>query len=117
MVEAGPFAIEAYIEDPGETRFIQSFKSYAASPLFTETRVLNRRFTFEDLLSTFLLKLRDYAGGALKSGPQTGQEVPGPFHPLNVTGEAKGNSMTGEFTHTNPDGSKETQKWTATKAE
>ena len=69
VVEAGPFAIEAYVEDPAETRFIQSFKSYAASPLFTETRVLNRRFTFEDLLSTFLLKLRDHAGGALDDLP------------------------------------------------
>lgn len=26
----------------------------------------------------------------LKSGPQTGEKVPGPFHPLNVTGEHKG---------------------------
>ncbi len=26
----------------------------------------------------------------IKSGPQTGQEVPGPFHPLNVTGEKAG---------------------------
>jgi hypothetical chaperone protein len=69
VVEAGPFAIEAYVEDPTETRFIQSFKSYAASPLFTETRVLNRRFTFEDLLSAFLLKLRDYAGDALNDLP------------------------------------------------
>ncbi|MBI3821965.1 MAG: hypothetical protein HY289_04710 [Planctomycetes bacterium] len=31
-----------------------------------------------------------YAGGTLKSGPQVGQEVPGPFHPLNVTGEHAG---------------------------
>jgi len=30
------------------------------------------------------------AGGTLKSGPQLGQDVPGPFHPLNVTGEKKG---------------------------
>ncbi|MSU79051.1 MAG: hypothetical protein EXS16_13265 [Gemmataceae bacterium] len=30
------------------------------------------------------------AGGALKSGPQAGTEVPGPFHPLNVTGEQAG---------------------------
>lgn len=30
------------------------------------------------------------AGGALKSGPQVGKEVPGPFHPLNVTGESAG---------------------------
>ena len=28
--------------------------------------------------------------GALKSGPQAGQEVPGAFHPLNVTGAAAG---------------------------
>jgi len=26
----------------------------------------------------------------IKSGPQTGQPVPGPFHPLNVTGEDAG---------------------------
>jgi hypothetical protein len=31
-----------------------------------------------------------YAGGTLKSGPQVGQDVPGPFHPLNVTGEKAG---------------------------
>ncbi len=31
-----------------------------------------------------------YAGGALKSGPQVGKDVPGPFHPLNVTGEHAG---------------------------
>jgi hypothetical protein len=31
-----------------------------------------------------------YAGGTIKSGPQVGQEVPGPFHPLNVTGEKAG---------------------------
>lgn len=27
------------------------------------------------------------AAADLKSGPQAGQDVPGPFHPLNVTGE------------------------------
>src|SRR5262245_60769756 len=31
-----------------------------------------------------------YAGGALKSGPQVGDEMPGPFHPINVTGEHAG---------------------------
>src|SRR5207249_1880187 len=31
-----------------------------------------------------------YAGGKLKSGPQVEEDVPGPFHPLNVTGEYKG---------------------------
>lgn len=28
--------------------------------------------------------------GELKSGPQAGEKVPGPFHPINVTGEHKG---------------------------
>jgi hypothetical protein len=31
-----------------------------------------------------------YAQEKLVSGPQVGAEVPGPFHPLNVTGEAAG---------------------------
>jgi hypothetical chaperone protein len=69
MVEAGPWAIETYLEDPGETRFIQSFKSYAASPLFTETTILNRRYRFEDMLSAFLLRLRAHAGDALSKTP------------------------------------------------
>jgi hypothetical chaperone protein len=62
VVEAGPWAIEAYLEEPLETRLIQSFKSYAASPLFKETRILGRRFAFEDLLSAYMLRLRDHAG-------------------------------------------------------
>jgi len=28
--------------------------------------------------------------GDVKSGPQAGEKVPGPFHPINVTGEHKG---------------------------
>ncbi len=69
VIEAGPFAIEAYVEDPLETRFIQSFKSYAASPLFTETRILERRYGFEDLLSVFLLSLKRRARDALADLP------------------------------------------------
>jgi hypothetical chaperone protein len=64
IVNAGPWAIEAYLEEPLETRFIQSFKSYAASPLFQETRILGRRYAFEDLLSAFLLRLRAHGAGA-----------------------------------------------------
>jgi hypothetical protein len=30
------------------------------------------------------------SAGELKSGPQAGEKVPGPFHPVNVTGEHKG---------------------------
>ncbi|MDB5450727.1 MAG: Heat shock protein Hsp70 [Phenylobacterium sp.] len=69
-IAAGPWAIEAYVEDPAETRFIQSFKSFAASESFTETQVLGRRYRFEDLLSTFLLKVRDYAGNGMAELPR-----------------------------------------------
>jgi hypothetical chaperone protein len=71
VVEAGPWAIEAYVEEPLETRFIQSFKSYAASPLFQETRILGRRYQFEDMLSAFMLRLRAHAGGAMSQLPKT----------------------------------------------
>src|SRR5258708_30969536 len=34
VVEARPLALDAYLGEPPETRFIQSFQSYAAHPLF-----------------------------------------------------------------------------------
>ncbi len=70
QIAAGPWAIEAYVEDPAETRFIQSFKSFAAQESFSETQILGRRYRFEDLLSTFLLKVRDYAGAGLGEIPE-----------------------------------------------
>ena len=68
-IAAGPWAIEAYVEDPAETRFIQSFKSFAAAESFSETQILGRRYRFEDLLSTFLLKLRAYADAGMAELP------------------------------------------------
>lgn len=68
-VEAGPWAIEAYVEDPLETRFIQSFKSFAAQASFTETQILGRRYVFEDLLSAFLLKMREHMAGGTADWP------------------------------------------------
>lgn len=68
VIEAGPWAIEAYVEEPIETRLIQSFKSYAASPLFQETRILGRRYAFEDMLSAFMLRFFAHAPEA-RSGP------------------------------------------------
>ena len=70
QIAAGPWAIDAYVEDPAETRFIQSFKSFAAQASFTETQILGRRYRFEDLLSTFLLKVRDYAAQELDGLPE-----------------------------------------------
>ncbi|HEY5008824.1 MAG TPA: Hsp70 family protein [Caulobacteraceae bacterium] len=69
LVEAGPWAIDAYLDDPGETRFIQSFKSFAASAAFSETVILGRRYRFEDLLSAFLLRVRAHAGAMMAEPP------------------------------------------------
>ncbi|PZR30746.1 Hsp70 family protein [Caulobacter segnis] len=69
VVEAGPWAIEAYLEEPLETRFIQSFKTFAASAAFTETRILDKRYQFEDLLAAFLLRLREHAGAQMDDLP------------------------------------------------
>jgi hypothetical protein len=41
-------------------------------------------------LSLALLAGSVFAAKAIKSGPQVDQAVPGPFHPLNVTGEQAG---------------------------
>jgi len=69
IVTAGPWAIEAYVEDPLDTRFIQSFKSFAASAAFTETVIDGRRYRFEDLLAAFLFQLRSHSAGALSDLP------------------------------------------------
>jgi hypothetical chaperone protein len=60
---AGPDAIEAYLDDPLGSRLIMSMKSYLASRSFVETRVFNRPFALEDLISTFLRALVAGAAG------------------------------------------------------
>src|SRR5262245_33869638 len=42
------------------------------------------------LLSLALLAGTAWAAENLRSGPQTGQPVPGPFHPLNINGDNAG---------------------------
>jgi len=61
-VNAGPWAIEQFVELAGECRFIQSFKTFAASPLFADTLIYSRRLKFEDLLASFLRQVRSHAG-------------------------------------------------------
>ena len=39
---------------------------------------------------TYVLTSVNAADAPMKSGPQAGDKVPGPFHPLNVTGEQAG---------------------------
>jgi len=69
-VEAGPWAIEAYLDDPADTRFIQSFKTFAASPLFQSTEIFGRRYAFDDLLWALLARLRIHGGEALADLPE-----------------------------------------------
>jgi hypothetical chaperone protein len=63
--EAGPWAIERFLAEPFDTRFVQSFKTFAASRSFTQTTIAGRTFSFEDLLTTFLLRLRTHGRDAL----------------------------------------------------
>lgn len=67
--EAGPWAIDEYLQSPLDCRFIQSFKSVAASPLFERTLIYNRPYGFEDLGRNFLQHLVRHAGDALKALP------------------------------------------------
>jgi hypothetical protein len=41
-------------------------------------------------LAIVLLAGSVIAADALKSGPQAGEQIPGPFHPLNVNGRNAG---------------------------
>jgi hypothetical chaperone protein len=51
---AGPAAIEAYLDDPLDSRLMMSLKSYLAQRSFTETRVFERKFVLEGLIGLFL---------------------------------------------------------------
>lgn len=62
QVEAGQAAIRQFIDNPGDSRFLQSIKTFAASALFQGTLIFARRQTFEDLMEVFLRKLKTYAG-------------------------------------------------------
>ncbi len=68
--EAGPWAIAEYLQSPLDSRFVQSFKTVAASPLFERAQIFARAFRFEDLGRLFLQKLVAHAGGQLDSLPR-----------------------------------------------
>jgi hypothetical chaperone protein len=63
-VEAGPWAIRHFVESPEGSRFLQSFKTFAASPSFRSTNVHGKSFRFEDLLATFLDRLGAHVDAA-----------------------------------------------------
>ena len=67
-VDAGPWAIREYLSFPQDSRFIQSFKSVAASASFEHATIFERRYRFEDLGRLFLDKVAARARGALDGG-------------------------------------------------
>src|SRR4051794_15815080 len=60
--EGGPWAVAEFLSGVGAHRFIQSFKTFAASAAFRDTRIFGRSFTFEDLLAAFLGTVLKHAG-------------------------------------------------------
>ncbi|MBC7768249.1 MAG: Hsp70 family protein [Phycisphaerales bacterium] len=73
--EAGPWAIDQFVELAGECRFMQSFKTFAASPIFTDTLIYGRRVNFEDLLATFVRRVQSHAGIAFPKRVVVGRPV------------------------------------------
>ncbi len=67
--EGGPWGIERYIDAPGETRFLQSFKTFAGSLVFDTTGIFGKRYRFEDILEAFF-------DAALKRGGEPLQRLP-----------------------------------------
>ncbi|MGN6619648.1 MAG: Hsp70 family protein [Sphingomonas sp.] len=68
--DAGPWAIAEYLQSPLDSRFVQSFKTVAASPLFERAQIYGRQFRFEDFGRLFLQKLVAHSGGALATRPR-----------------------------------------------
>jgi hypothetical chaperone protein len=68
--EAGPWAIAAFAEYPTDTRFFQSFKTYAANPSFQHTSVYGKRNYFEDLLAAFFERVIARAGAVFERLPR-----------------------------------------------
>lgn len=68
--EAGPWAIAEFLGFPQGSRFLQSFKSVAASTTFEHAQIFTKRLRFEDLGRTFLDHLAAHAGDALEDLPQ-----------------------------------------------
>jgi len=69
--EGGPWAIEQFLEGRSVHRFIQSFKTFAASSAFTTTQIFRQRYKFEDLLAAFLRTLVRHAGDGFDLGATT----------------------------------------------
>ena len=68
--DAGPWAIERFMEHAGDCRFIQSLKSFAASKLFEQTYIYGSAWRFEQLFSAFFRTLCSHAHPQLDHLPK-----------------------------------------------
>jgi hypothetical chaperone protein len=68
--EAGPWAIAEFLDFPAGCRFIQSFKSVAASPSFEQASIFGKNLKFEDLGDLFLQHFTQRGGSALATPPE-----------------------------------------------
>ena len=68
--EAGPWAIAEFLDFPQGSRFLQSFKSVAASSNFEHANLFEKRLRFEDLGQVFLKHLLEHGGDALRILPE-----------------------------------------------
>jgi hypothetical chaperone protein len=75
LMEIGPWAIDQFLALDGDCRFLQSFKTFAASPLFVNTVIHNKAWRFEDLLAAYLRRLNERAGGAFPKRVVIGRPV------------------------------------------
>ena len=62
LAEGGPWAFDRLVDPTGPMRFLQSFKTLAATPHFTATTIFGQRHAFEDLLAAFLRTLTRHSG-------------------------------------------------------
>jgi hypothetical chaperone protein len=69
--DGGPWAIGRFIDHPSETRFLQSFKTFAGSPVFDTTGIFGRRLRFEDILEAFFRTALRHGGEQLRELPKT----------------------------------------------
>ena len=54
---AGPMAVQAYLDDPMDSRLIMSMKTYLAQKSFVTTNIFGRIFTLEKMVALFLTSL------------------------------------------------------------
>jgi hypothetical chaperone protein len=70
LTEVGPWAVDRYLADPMGCRFLQSFKTFAASASFHSTAIHGRAWRYEELMAAFLDKMLGQSEPPLAQAPR-----------------------------------------------